>query len=406
MSRAAQLQSYLDEVRAKIASCDGGDRPPSPPAALLREERETEAALAALRSAPPQAHGVELDPLPPWANEPKPVVDRTAPLITGTATRDGEEWRVSYRTADGVPGHSRISDAMFRERWRIVDSEQRLAAIEEGTDDPPLPVDRDDQTRYHEAGHAVMALALGDRLDLVSVVPGSGTRGHVDALPDTAFTSIMIAAAGKLAAEMKFGFSGVMVDGDASRSAPLLGGVEYEEYRSHARWILSIHWHAVEALADALHGRRRLTGAEAKAVVGRLEPRATTPSDLRGLAARESAAVIVQQGHLGEGTDVSALLVEETLRPTMDDVRTRVCAYLRERAAFGLAKYKRPLRPHDGRDSLVDALQEALDGWVYARKAELEGRCAGEIVERSRTLAFAITAQIMADERQGIGGAS
>ncbi len=39
------------------------------------------------------------------------------------------------------------------------------------------------------------------------------------------------------------------------------------------------------------------------------------------------------------------------------------------RHEFGLAKYGTPLRTANGRDALVDALQEALDGMVYARAA-------------------------------------
>jgi hypothetical protein len=42
------------------------------------------------------------------------------------------------------------------------------------------------------------------------------------------------------------------------------------------------------------------------------------------------------------------------------------------RDALGLRKYGRPLRPHDGRDTLQDAYEEALDLAVYLRKAMLE----------------------------------
>lgn len=49
-------------------------------------------------------------------------------------------------------------------------------------------------------------------------------------------------------------------------------------------------------------------------------------------------------------------------------VWTLVIADMRERDAFGTQKYSRRLTPHDGRDSLVDAYQEALDQAVYLRK--------------------------------------
>ena len=42
------------------------------------------------------------------------------------------------------------------------------------------------------------------------------------------------------------------------------------------------------------------------------------------------------------------------------------------RDALGMRKYGRPLLPHDGRDTLQDAYEEALDLAVYLRKAMLE----------------------------------
>ena len=39
---------------------------------------------------------------------------------------------------------------------------------------------------------------------------------------------------------------------------------------------------------------------------------------------------------------------------------------------MGIAKYGTPLQPHNGRDPLVDAYQELLDGCVYAKQYCLE----------------------------------
>lgn len=52
-----------------------------------------------------------------------------------------------------------------------------------------------------------------------------------------------------------------------------------------------------------------------------------------------------------------------------------------ERDAFGRAKYGQPLMSEDGRDPMVDALQEALDLFVYAHKAaeSAEARAHGEV---------------------------
>lgn len=60
-------------------------------------------------------------------------------------------------------------------------------------------------------------------------------------------------------------------------------------------------------------------------------------------------------------------------RPAVWDL---VIADMRERDAVGAAKYKTRLQPHNGRDALVDAYQEALDLCVYIRKLifERDGR--------------------------------
>jgi hypothetical protein len=53
-----------------------------------------------------------------------------------------------------------------------------------------------------------------------------------------------------------------------------------------------------------------------------------------------------------------------------------VVADMRARDAAGLAKYGTRLQPHNGRDALLDAYQEALDLAVYLRTAiyERDGR--------------------------------
>ncbi len=51
-----------------------------------------------------------------------------------------------------------------------------------------------------------------------------------------------------------------------------------------------------------------------------------------------------------------------------------VLADIAERDKMGVEKYGQRLTPGDGRDSLVDAYQEALDLVVYLRKAIEEKR--------------------------------
>lgn len=49
---------------------------------------------------------------------------------------------------------------------------------------------------------------------------------------------------------------------------------------------------------------------------------------------------------------------------------------MKTRDAVGTAKYGTPLQPHNGRDALTDAYQEALDLCVYLRQTifERDGR--------------------------------
>lgn len=42
---------------------------------------------------------------------------------------------------------------------------------------------------------------------------------------------------------------------------------------------------------------------------------------------------------------------------------------MEERRKHGIEKYGTPLQPHNGRDPLIDAYQEALDLCVYLRQA-------------------------------------
>ncbi len=66
-------------------------------------------------------------------------------------------------------------------------------------------------------------------------------------------------------------------------------------------------------------------------------------------------------------------IVKRNGGPSMWDL---VMADMRGRDEFGHRKYHGPLQAHDGRDTLADAYQEALDLAVYLRKAiyERDGR--------------------------------
>lgn len=75
-----------------------------------------------------------------------------------------------------------------------------------------------------------------------------------------------------------------------------------------------------------------------------------------------SAATDVQPAPTSSGGDVwMELIVSEP-----DEGLRQMYA---ERRAFGIQKYGTPLQRDNGRDVVADAMQEALDGMVYAQQA-------------------------------------
>jgi hypothetical protein len=60
--------------------------------------------------------------------------------------------------------------------------------------------------------------------------------------------------------------------------------------------------------------------------------------------------------------------------PASGDCWLLVMADMEARRLHGIEKYGRPVQPHNGRDVLIDAYQEALDLCVYLRQAIEEKR--------------------------------
>lgn len=56
-------------------------------------------------------------------------------------------------------------------------------------------------------------------------------------------------------------------------------------------------------------------------------------------------------------------------RPATGDVWLLVLKDMEDRRLRGMERYGTPLQPHNGRDALIDAYQEALDLCVYLRQA-------------------------------------
>jgi hypothetical protein len=60
------------------------------------------------------------------------------------------------------------------------------------------------------------------------------------------------------------------------------------------------------------------------------------------------------------------------VRNDLPEVADLVLADMGERKRVGMQRYGVPLQPHNGRDALRDAYEEALDLCVYLRQAMFE----------------------------------
>jgi hypothetical protein len=71
----------------------------------------------------------------------------------------------------------------------------------------------------------------------------------------------------------------------------------------------------------------------------------------------------------------------DVLESLRDHIPAEIFAQLEERVALGVRKYGTRLETHNGRDSLLDCVQEALDGIMYSQQAKLEGIDSGQLVD-------------------------
>lgn len=65
----------------------------------------------------------------------------------------------------------------------------------------------------------------------------------------------------------------------------------------------------------------------------------------------------------------------------MTDVNSALIEHLRQRAAFGKNKYGMELRSFDGRNTLADAREEALDLAVYITKEIMEREAVADLLD-------------------------
>ena len=70
--------------------------------------------------------------------------------------------------------------------------------------------------------------------------------------------------------------------------------------------------------------------------------------------------------------------------------RPAFCRAAAERHAFGVAKYGKSLKAHNGRNALIDALQEALDLVVYLEQAREETVSRGALMRLTSIQGLAV----------------
>ena len=132
---------------------------------------------------------------------------------------------------------------------------------------------------YHECGHAVVALALGESVRCATIKPRAGFRGQVtvDGRIGDCETALLITLAGPFAhrrfaprsnwATRDFSVVDKMIFGKASKCA----AVNKERYLAHvvdlADWIVDYLWADIRVAAKALHKHETLTGDEICAVI-------------------------------------------------------------------------------------------------------------------------------------------
>lgn len=137
---------------------------------------------------------------------------------------------------------------------------------------------------------------------------------------------------------------------DIVEAADALADLRYVTEGAALEWGIPL-----DAVTDEVHrSNMAKTGGPVRGDGKILKPPGWTPPDVAGVLARARSL---------PGVDVQPI-------PTSGDAEVwpLVLADIDARQKFGLEKYGVPLRTNDGRKSLVDAYQEALDLVVYLRK--------------------------------------
>lgn len=149
------------------------------------------------------------------------------------------------------------------------------------------------RTAIHEAGHAVVAWAVGSRIHGATITPGEDHLGQVRHMPkvkDATLHGDVDRAQIRLGHQIKIAYAGALAVKRAYPHSRWRAGADndfhnaagdvlrvYEDAPRQIAWtrlltldteaLLERNWHAVEAVADVLVKRKTMSGAEVKAVI-------------------------------------------------------------------------------------------------------------------------------------------
>jgi ATP-dependent Zn protease len=125
----------------------------------------------------------------------------------------------------------------------------------------------------HEAGHAVMALVLGCKVEAVTVVPTDDAAGGVRYRAPTDTIDALVILAGPAAEVLALGeLDGAEVE-DFDEAAKIIAAERVPAMLDTAVALLGAHWTTVERLAQVLCERPTLSGHDMqRALRGLLRP--------------------------------------------------------------------------------------------------------------------------------------
>jgi hypothetical protein len=78
-----------------------------------------------------------------------------------------------------------------------------------------------------------------------------------------------------------------------------------------------------------------------------------------------------------------------------DELRDAIIRSIEARRELGISKYGVPLQTYNGRDTLIDALDEALDCLTYLTQLEMEDGDTGSLLEAARSIVIRLTKRRM-----------